>query len=793
MATSAPPRTLADQLRAWSDAELTALLDRRPDLASPAPQDSSQLASRAGTRASVLRALDDLDRLELVAADAAVALGARTTMQALVAAIRAAPDRARAAVGSLRARALLWGPDDDLRAVSALTDVLGTTVSGLGPPVEQLLGTAGPERVASLLAGVGDRSTGDRAADVRRLAELLSDPARVTRLVGEIGEPARAMLEHLDATGSDGASDQATAAVTTADAVTPVEQLVARGLLMPRDRRHLRVPREVGLSLRGGTTTREAVDEPPPLVTDARSARLVDQAAAGAAHEFLHRVELLLDHWGGDPPAALRQGGLGVRELRAAATLLHSDERTTALVVEVAWSAGLIARGGTVELDDAWLPTDVFDAWRARPPAERWAGLAEAWLSSPRPAGLVGSRLQSRTVTALSPDLEQAWLAETRRASLEQVAALDPGRVLAAGTGLPSLVARALWWRPRRPPLRAEVVAWTVEEAAALGVLGLGGMPRHGRALLEDPARAAVALAPLLPPPVDHVLLQADLTAVAPGPLEDHLARELAAVADVESRGGATVYRFTEASVRHAFDLGWSAVEVHETISKVARNEVPQPLRYLVDDVARTHGTVRLGAIEAFLRSEDETALAALVHDPRAASLRLRRIAPTVVVSDTPVDILLPKLRELGVAPVVEGTDGSVRIARRDAHRARAPRGPQAGVRTARRAARTAATVTAIRAGDRAARVNPRRAPQQTPASALAVLREAAESGATVCIGYVDGDGSTHERVVDPQSVEGGWLRAYDHRSDDSRSFAVHRISSVRDVEAPGPGARFGP
>ena len=49
-------------------------------------------------------------------------------------------------------------------------------------------------------------------------------------------------------------------------------------------------------------------------------------------------------------------------------------------------------------------------------------------------------------------------------------------------------------------------------------------------------------------------------------------------------------------------------------------------------------------------------------------------------------------------------------------------------------------------------------------------------------IGYVDGDGSSHERVVDPQRVEGGWLRAYDHRADDVRSFAVHRISSVREV-----------
>jgi hypothetical protein len=213
---------------------------------------------------------------------------------------------------------------------------------------------------------------------------------------------------------------------------------------------------------------------------------------------------------------------------------------------------------------------------------------------------------------------------------------------------------------------------------------------------------------------------------------------------------------------------------------------MPQPLRFLVDDVARTFGTVRVGAVSAFLRSDDEAALAALVHDPAASGLRLRRIAPTVVVSDTPPDVLLPRLRELGVAPVVEGPDGVVRVARKDAHRAATPRSrgtARAAESDARLAARTAATVTAIRAGDRAAAVRPAAAPaqpRQSPASALALLREASESGTTVWIGYVDNDGSTHERVVDPKRLDGGRLVAFDHRSEEVRSYAVHRISSVR-------------
>ena len=46
-----------------------------------------------------------------------------------------------------------------------------------------------------------------------------------------------------------------------------------------------------------------------------------------------------------------------------------------------------------------------------------------------------------------------------------------------------------------------------------------------------------------LPKPVDHILIQSDHTAIAPGPLEHEIAQELAILAEIESRGGATVYR----------------------------------------------------------------------------------------------------------------------------------------------------------------------------------------------------------------------------------------------------------
>ena len=135
-------------------------------------------------------------------------------------------------------------------------------------------------------------------------------------------------------------------------------------------------------------------------------------------------------------------------------------------------------------------------------------------------------------------------------------------------------------------------------EAELLGLTGRGALTSYGRALLAGGAEPAVAtvLADRLPAPVDHVLVQADLTVVAPGPLEVELAREMALVADVESAGAATVYRVTEATVRRALDAGRSAAELHELFRSRSRTPVPQALTYLVDDVARRHGALRAGS-----------------------------------------------------------------------------------------------------------------------------------------------------------------------------------------------------
>src|SRR5450759_122950 len=102
----------------------------------------------------------------------------------------------------------------------------------------------------------------------------------------------------------------------------------------------------------------------------------------------------------------------------------------------------------------------------------------------------------------------------------------------------------------RRAEIIEAVTAAVLREAEWLGVTGRGALSSAGRLLFDpgaDPSAAEESISTHLPSPVEHVLLQGDLTAVAPGRLEGSIAQFMRLVSDVEARGGAPVYRFSPA------------------------------------------------------------------------------------------------------------------------------------------------------------------------------------------------------------------------------------------------------
>ena len=591
----------------------------------------------------------------------------------------AAPEAVALVLERLRLMALWWGGAEDLHLVRMVRDVVGPHPAGFGPPGRPV------DDLDALLAQAPDQ--------------------------------ALEVLRRLDADGPVGQVADADRAVTPEAARTPVEWLLARDLLLPLDATSVALPREVGLALRGGRLHREPRTRPPELVGVAHDPDRVTATAAQAAFAVVRAVEDLLETWSLTPPGVLRSGGLGVRDLRATAELLDLDEPHTVLVVETAFSAGLLADSG--DADPVWVPTPAYDAWLEHEPAQRWVDLAQAWLTSPRVVAVAGTKDEGDSrIAPLGAELERSFAVEVRAATLEEAATVPDGTAVTAA----DVAAVLAWRRPRRVSrAREQLVGWTLEEAERLGVTGVHALAAHARALLAgDPDRAVTLLTQAMPRTVDRVMLQADLTAVAPGPLESGLARELGLLADIESTGGATVYRFTERSVRRALDAGRDAADLRAFLERSSATPVPQPLAYLVDDVARRHGAIRVGAASSYLRCDDESAVAELLADRRAAGLRLRRLGPTVIASGSPVDALLDRLRDLGYAPMAESADGAVVVRRPDARRAPSRRrGPRPAAEPSAGGERLlGAAVRAMRAGERAAASSTASAPDDDAAQA---------------------------------------------------------------------------
>ncbi|MGW2558354.1 helicase-associated domain-containing protein [Streptomyces sp. NPDC001514] len=833
--TGTAPRTLAEALRVRGDEGLAALLRARPDLLTPVPNDLTQLATRAGTRASVVRALERLDRFALQTAQALAVAAEPTsydTVLGLLAGDEGDPAVAAAlprTLGVLREQALVWGDDDRLRLVRTARELLAPSPShpsptGLGPTVAEATAGMSPGRVQEILAAAGLPTTHDPVSAVAALTGLFTDRERMAALLDTAPPEALAVLDRLVWGPPYGE--------VTAEPTPPVRWLRDRGLLLPISPRTVVLPREAALHLRGGRAHRE----PEPVAPEVRVAaehrpQVVDNTAAGQAYTALATVEELLKEWQTAPPAVLRAGGLSVRDLKRTAAALDVSEQIAAFWIELAYTAGLLASDG--EADERFAPTPAYDDWLDLPAAERWTTLATTWLTATRTAGLIGGQdTKGRTLAALGPDLDRSAAPEVRHRVLTLLATLPQGAAPAPDT----LLARLRWERPVRPApvpapsptpsrdasaaraaatgtgtgtgttaighaeptdLRSRLAGWTLTEAELLGLTGRGALSTAARALLDttDPQRAvlaAQAIAPLLPAPLDHVLLQADLTAVAPGPLERPLADALGVLADVESKGGATVYRFTPASVRRALDAGQAAADLHAFLAKHGRTPVPQPLSYLIDDVARRHGHLRIGAASAYVRCDDDALLDEILADRRSQALRMRRLAPTVLAAQADPAALLEGLRAMGYAPAAESAEGDVLITRADARRtphrtppAPVPEGPPVPDDTL-----LGAAVKAIRAGDMAAtavrRPTPHTAdgelPRTTPAETLATVQAAALTGSALWIGYVNADGAASQRVIAPVRVEGGFVTAYDHTADEVRTYPLHRITGVAEL-----------
>jgi len=726
-------RSFSDYLRSIDDAAFLTLFSARPDLITPVPPDIASLAVRACSAPSLARAIDSLNHWQFQVLEAAGALNEPFTQKALV----ALTDKAAAeALVHLISIGLVYPSDDGMRLPSQLRDVIGSEPAGLGPTSMIKL----------------------------KLEELDNAPAEAKKVLERlIWGPPRGSVGDIKNPGPG------------------VAWLLERKFLLPLDQRTVILPREVGLYLRGGKTHKENLVKAPILNGAKRDDRQVNLAAIANISTVLRWVEELLNFWAEEPADALRAGGLGVRDLKIIANHLGVDESCAAFITELAYLTSLIS----FDADDRIMPSNKFDIWLMQSPADRWQAIASTWLVTSRVSGLVG-RAEAKNVAALGPELDRVNASRVRSLVLS-ILSENPS----IAPDLASFNALMAWRAPARRTSQEDLSTWTLREAEWLGITGQGAISKYGVGFLSGEDLNIINED--LPKTVDHILIQSDNTAIAPGPLEHEISQQLAIMAEIESRGGATVYRFSEATIRRALDHGKTGDEIKAFLSKTSKTSMPQPLEYLIADVAKKHGKLRVGNISSFIRCEDTALIAQIMNDKKLDVLSLRRIAPEVIVCDHDATDAMRLLRDCGYIPSAESSNGLLLSGPRSNRAQTKPRPPRVigEIETPTPELLTNA-LRSIRTGEKSSHKQTRlrqvanealgALPRSTANETMDLVLRFIQEEKSLSIGYADNNGSVTHRIIDPIRVSAGSLLARDHATGEVQSFRIPRITGVAPI-----------
>ncbi|MCT9090532.1 helicase-associated domain-containing protein [Streptomyces sp. ASQP_92] len=801
--------TLATWLSGLDGPRLARVLTLRKDAASsPEPRSVGELADRLQRPGSVALVLPHLTLPCLQAAEALAALGARATRDSLAELLGstspAAVQALDATLEALSDRALVWHDGNEaLHMPTPLRQAWGTPL-GLDAPLEELLVGTTSEELRGMLAVLGIKPPGTRQQRLAALVEHHRDAERVAALVAGAPAATRKLLEQ-----SAGATPrQSLSAVFGApgrDLPPGARWALDRGLLLQDRHRYepVRIPAEVALALRGPGWHAPFEPLPPvPQLVPLTSSE-VEQEAAAAATAFVAHAASVLSACATAPPTRLKSGGIGARELARLGKAAQADDAVVRLALETAYAAGLLARDG-----DHVPPTEAYDAWSEQEPAERLAVLLRAWRDLP----LTPTRARDEDNKAL-PALAGApccgGCLHARHGLLTAAAGLPAGQGVKVASELGPLVA---WHRPLADdasPQDAAPFSTVIREGELLGVLARGALSPLGAHLA---ARADEELGNtarrLLPPATTTARIGADLTAVVTGTPSARLAALLDSLADRETSGTASVWRFSAASIRRALDAGRTPDDITADLAAASATALPQPLTYLVADTARGHGRVRVAPAACVIHSDEPALLAELAAHRALSELALRQLAPTVLVSAGPPGTTLAALRAAGYAPVAETAEGTVRIEKLLPQRAAAAippprrnvgrRGPRT---TAAHAPDLPADAGMDALADRLLKAPPT-APEPDPFGSglpfatdteeivagyakhlsytdVRQVAHAIDTGAAITVEYIATSGNRTVRTLSDLALDPPYLDAWCHLREAERVFTLSRIHGV--------------
>ncbi|WP_235038160.1 helicase-associated domain-containing protein [Microbacterium sp. 18062] len=459
-----------------------------------------------------------------------------------------------------------------------------------------------------------------------------------------------------------------------------------------------------------------------PLDASPAPARADAAATAAAAERAFSAVASLTDVLLAASAAPLPRTGAGTVSVAERRRLVEDGA-----VVDVDELDDLLALGRDAALlgdvERAWTATGTAVDWLAEATSARWAAVARGFVAH-LPLGLrtpLGGFVSPGAWAAAYP-LDAEW----------------PGQAAA-------LLRRAIRWG-----ILAEAAvepAWTTD------------LREHGTPDLAE-------LDAHLPPEVDRIYLQADLSAISPGPLAPKWEQRLRTMTVRETRAQASTYRFTVESLTTAVSAGESAQSLRAFLGELSLTGIPQPLDYLIETTAARHGLIRVSTDadsgRTVVRSPDPQVLATIGVDQ---ALRPVGLVPHegALVSRASRDAVYWSLVDARYPVVAVDEDDDVE-------------------RVSRRVARSASTEQT--AAERYARLietlRSAHGPDADAAWLERELEQAVRARTSIDVVVRLPDGSARTFSLEATGIGGGRLRGLDRAADVERTLPLTSIVSVR-------------
>lgn len=336
--------------------------------------------------------------------------------------------------------------------------------------------------------------------------------------------------------------------------------------------------------------------------------KFIDSQAGLSAFETVQALTELVIELEQNYVREVGKGQVGLPELKRLALHLGRDVEYARLLYALAQLTSLVGVS-----DKRWKVGSAYQSWLSATPSQRWQQVANTWVS------LLGDT--STFEVSKNSNLNHAFQ-ET---------------FPIARDGVLSHISRLISF------------------AELIGLSSSNYMSSWFKPLLEgDITKATELLSENLPATQNRIIIQADLTIIAVGPLPTDKELNLRRFVETERIGVASTYRINNLSVTYGLETGLTEVEIRDLLLELSGVALPQPVDYLIREAATRFGrlVLRESPTGTLIQSNEQILLTQILNDSALKTLGITKTSETTLESRFEVEIVYYLLRESKYAAI---------------------------------------------------------------------------------------------------------------------------------------------